>query len=106
MSHRCGTPSGRGLRNNRGSLFAVERDLCAVQTSPSGWNKEDKMAKIETPEDVVVVSRRELMRLSSLAAAGSVMFGGLALGAAERRFSPDSASPAAGPGESDRLFGG
>jgi hypothetical protein len=64
------------------------------------------MAKIETPEDVVVVSRRELMRLSSLAAAGSVMFGGLALGAAERRFSPDSASPAAGPGESDRLFGG
>jgi len=63
------------------------------------------MRKIEKPEDVVVVSRREWMRLSSLAAAGSVMFGGLAAGATEREHSADG-SHSESPYDSSRVFGG
>src|SRR5437763_6792944 len=62
------------------------------------------MRKIEKPEDVVVVSRRRWMQLSSLAAAGSVMLGGLELGAKEPRYSRERAS--AGPHDSDAIFGG
>jgi len=63
------------------------------------------MKKIEKPEDVVVVSRRELMRLSSLAAAGSVVFGALELGKTERGYSLGRGA-AADPGDSDAVFGG
>ena len=63
------------------------------------------MRKIEKPEDVVVVSRRELMRLSSLAAAGSVVFGALELGKTERGYSLGRGA-AADPGDSDAAFGG
>ena len=62
------------------------------------------MRKIEKPEDVVVVSRRRWMQLSSLAAAGSVMLGGLELGAKEPQYSRERAS--AGPHDSDAIFGG
>jgi len=62
------------------------------------------MTKIEKPEDVVVVSRRRWMQLSSLAAAGSVMLGGLELGAKEPQYSRERAS--AGPHDSDAIFGG
>jgi len=61
------------------------------------------MRKIEKPEDVVVVSRRRWMQLSSLAAAGSVMLGGLELGAKEPQYSRERAS--ADPHDSDAIFG-
>ena len=63
------------------------------------------MRKIEKPEDVVVVSRRDWIRLSSLAAAGSVMFGGLAAGATERERSADG-SHTGSPYDSSKVFGG
>src|SRR5213594_4243684 len=63
------------------------------------------MRKIEKPEDVVVVSRREWIRLSALGAAGSAMFGGLAAGATEREHSADG-SHTESPYDSSRIFGG
>jgi len=93
----------RGTCEKITSAFGVRQYIIIFLKTTFKIEKEGKMSKIEKPEDVVVVPRREWMRLSALGAAGSVVLGALNLGATEP---PASGSPATGADDSDRVFGG